>query len=241
MGIIRDSFVIFKNWADAINTLPEEYQLETYKAVVAYGTSGEIPQDISPIAKAMLISFSKGMENSLAKYVASVENGKKGGRPKREQPDQENENPEKPSETQNSPTEPTSNLNVTDTVTENVNVFSQLIKNAPARVSEKTREQREPYVNKFENLWRFGYSPEKGKLLFEIIDTLIEAREQAASAEKLLFDRTVYDLGSFDKLMDYILEDDINQIAWSLKVQEVKNRPYYILGALINRAKIKSQ
>ena len=30
MGIIRDSFVVFKNWADAINAMPEEYQLETY-------------------------------------------------------------------------------------------------------------------------------------------------------------------------------------------------------------------
>ena len=37
MGIIRDSFVIFKNWAEAINALPEENQLETYKALVSYG------------------------------------------------------------------------------------------------------------------------------------------------------------------------------------------------------------
>lgn len=63
MGIIRDSFIIFKNWADAINTLPDEYQLETYKALVEYGTTGIVPENISAVTKAMLISFSVGMEN----------------------------------------------------------------------------------------------------------------------------------------------------------------------------------
>ena len=72
MGIIRDSFVIFKNWAEAIETLPEEYQLETYKALVRYGVNGVIPEDISPVAKAMLVSFSRDMENNIAKYTASV-------------------------------------------------------------------------------------------------------------------------------------------------------------------------
>lgn len=81
VGIIRDSFVIFKNWAEAIETLPEEYQLETYKALVRYGVNGVIPEDISPVAKAMLVSFSRDMENNIAKYTASVENGKKGGNP----------------------------------------------------------------------------------------------------------------------------------------------------------------
>ena len=81
VGIIRDSFVIFKNWAEAIETMPEEYQLETYKALVRYGVNGVIPEDISPFAKAMLVSFSRDMENNIAKYKASVENGKKGGNP----------------------------------------------------------------------------------------------------------------------------------------------------------------
>lgn len=125
MGIIRDSFVMFKNWTDAINALPEEYQLETYKAVVAYGINGEIPQNLSPIANAMLISFSKGMENSIARYNASVENGKKGGRPpKNENPAEENktqENLEKPNLTQENQEQPSNNLNVNDNVNVGVN------------------------------------------------------------------------------------------------------------------------
>ena len=93
MKTLRDSFVIFKNWSEAINALPEEYQLETYKALVSYGLNGSIPEGLSPIANAMLISFSTGLENSIQRYNASVENGKKGGRPKKD-----NEKPENDSE-----------------------------------------------------------------------------------------------------------------------------------------------
>ena len=132
MGIIRDSFVMFKNWAEAIEALPEEYQLETYKAVVSYGLNGEIPQNLSAVSKAMLISFSKGMENSILRYNASVENGKKGGRPKKANLDitEDNqtitkENLEKPSETQDNLDKPSHNLNVNVNVNDNVNVIKK--------------------------------------------------------------------------------------------------------------------
>ena len=146
MGIIRDSFVMFKNWTDAINALPEEYQLETYKAVVAYGINGEIPQNLSPIANAMLISFSKGMENSIARYNASVENGKKGGRPpKNENPAEENktqENLEKPNITQQNQEQPSNNLNVNDNgnVSVNGNVNENENKKNNLKESMKARD-----------------------------------------------------------------------------------------------------
>jgi hypothetical protein len=131
MGIIRDSFIVFKNFVDAINALPDEYQLETYKALMNYGLNGDIPQNLSPVANAMLISFSKGMETSVARYVASVENGKKGGRPpKAEKVDNLNEpsqDLQEPSETQENLEKPRYNLdkpshNLNDNVNDNVNV-----------------------------------------------------------------------------------------------------------------------
>ena len=117
MGIIRESFIIFKNWTDAINALPEDYQLETYKALVHYGMEGKIPEGLSAVANAMLISFSVGMENRVGRYLASVENGKKGGRPKK------TENLEKPSETKENLVEPNQNLNVN--VNDNVNIYKE--------------------------------------------------------------------------------------------------------------------
>lgn len=139
MGLIRDSFIIFKNWTDAINTLPEEYQLEAYKSLVAYGTTGQIPDDISQITKALLISFSVGMENSICRYNASVNNGKLGGRPpknKEELKTQENLakpnktqlNLNKPSNSKENPNEPNHNLNVNVNVNDNVNLEKKINK-----------------------------------------------------------------------------------------------------------------
>ncbi|MGN0961795.1 MAG: DUF6291 domain-containing protein [Christensenellales bacterium] len=144
MGIIRDSFIILKNWAEAISALPEEYQLETYKALMQYGLNGEIPQNISPVANAMLISFSKGMENNILRYNASVENGKLGGRPKKnenlEKPNKTQQNLEKPSETQPNLDEPNHNLNVNDNVNDinNKVVVDKLSTNNSARAHEET-------------------------------------------------------------------------------------------------------
>lgn len=140
MGLIRESFVIFRNWAEAIEALPEKYQLQTFKALVEYGFNGEIPKNLPPIVNAMLISFSAGMENSILRYNASVENGKKGGRPRKnveektqENLDEPNHNLEKPSETQPNLDEPNHNLNVN--VNDNVNVNER--DNACARTREE--------------------------------------------------------------------------------------------------------
>lgn len=123
MGLIRDSFIIFKNWTDAINTLPEKYQLEAYRSLVTYGTTGKIPEDISQITKALLISFSVGMENSICRYNASVNNGKLGGRPPKNRENLETqENLDKPSKTQNNLDKPSLTQANLDEPTHNLNV-----------------------------------------------------------------------------------------------------------------------
>ncbi len=157
MGIIRDSFIIFKNWAEAINKLPDEYQLETYKALVEYGFSGEMPEKISPITSAMLTSFSVGMENSICRYKASVENGKKGGRPSKNdnqtQPsDNQNEsekNLEKPNKTQTNQDKPTHNLNVNvnDNVNININKKERVERKKTAVFTPPTLEEIIAYAN----------------------------------------------------------------------------------------------
>lgn len=128
----RDSFVIFKNWVDAIDTLPEENRYETFKALADYGLSGQMPENISQITRALLCSFSAGVERNLERYQANVENGKKGGRPKKIKKDckkdkkldetfnnsKTEQNPEKPNETEQNPTITQKNLTDTDTVTD---------------------------------------------------------------------------------------------------------------------------
>jgi len=264
VGIIRDSFVIFKNWAEAINALPEEYQLETYKALVAYGTTGEIPKGLSPVANAMLISFSAGMENSILRYNASVENGKKGGRPPKNktnenqvEPSIENDNPSKPSEnlekpnkTQENLTEPTHNLN------DNVNVIKLVKenninnnKNAYAcyartqeceRVPEKSESERRPYLKKYENFFEWCFSDKYRNAGLEIIDAMIEARAQADTEQGLVFNQNRLYADVIDKCFSKIGDVEFQKIAQQLAQKEdIQNRPAYTLGCLLAGCKCK--
>lgn len=258
MGIIRDSFVMFKNWSEAIDALPEEYQLECYKALSKYGLTGEMPDGISSVTRAILISFSKGMENNIARYNASVENGKKGGRPKKEQPSEEfeqpsceNENLEKPRKTQENLTEPTQNLNVNVNDNDSVNVNDNEIKlvnklkkincfesyditHACARVPEKTQEERQPFLDYYKTF--FAYHPPGtiwNQIGIEIIDTMIEAKDQAQSEEGLKFNQTKYNLDTFVNMLVKVDCDHFEKIITQLKFNdEIKNRPTYILGCI---------
>ena len=123
MGMIRESFVIFKDWDDAIRKAPEDVQLELYHALMDYAKTGEKPENLSWHANMFLSAISTGLESTINRYRASVENGKMGGRPKKEtKPKEEIENLEKPSKTYDNLSEPTQNLNVNVNVNENDNV-----------------------------------------------------------------------------------------------------------------------
>ena len=116
---MKDSFVFYASFYEAISALPGDTRLEVYEAVCKYALLGELPE-LSPVAKAMFTVMRPVMDAASARYEASVANGKKGGRPKKE-------NLEKPShnlkgfETGNLE-KPSPNLNVNVNDNDNVNV-----------------------------------------------------------------------------------------------------------------------
>lgn len=240
MGIIRDSFIIFKNWADAINALPEEYQLETYKALVEFGTTGEIPEGLSQIANAMLVSFSVGMEKNISRYTASVENGKKGGRPRKDKASQlseENKNLEKPRKTQENLTEPTQNLYVNDNV--NVNKLVKDIKNinkvSNAGVRTKNVLERQEYLEQFKEFFEYQSLPKFTEPAYEIIDTMLNFLEMVQKGKTLIFRQKKYDRQSLKEVFAKISCDKFSKIVEQLVFNEtITNRDYYILGCLLN-------
>ena len=247
--MIRDSFVVLKTWGEAIKALPEEYRLECYEALFQYGLTGEIPEGISPIANALLISFSRGMENNIARYHASVENGKKGGRPKKE-PSTENENLEKPNKTQENPNEPNHNLNVNDNVNVNENVNendfqlvnkikkincfeSYDIAGACVRVPEKSQEERWPYLCYYKEFFDWHFADEWKNLGYEIVDTMVEAKQQAQTDEGLKFNQKRYHLLDICQMFAKVDCDHFRSIITQLRFNdEIKNRPLYILGCI---------
>ena len=131
---MKDSFVFYKSFYDAIKKIPEEYQLELYNAILSYSLEGIEPNNLSPIAEAMFILIKPNIDSSQKRYEASVENGKKGGRPLKKTQE-----------------EPDENLNVD--VDDNVDVNDNNINN---------NEQKQVLLEHFEIIWE-QYPHKKGK------------------------------------------------------------------------------
>lgn len=110
----KDSFVFYRSFYESIKKLDKEVQLEIYNAICNYSLNDEVI-DLSPVADAIFTLIKPNIDNATKRYNASVENGKKGGRPKK------NENLKKPNENLK---KPNNNLNKTkDEPNENLNVY----------------------------------------------------------------------------------------------------------------------
>ena len=84
------NFVFLASWASTIEAFDEMGQTdmagELAKQIVYYGTRGVIATD-SPIIKGIVEGMCTALiDKSKARYVKSIENGKKGGRPKKFNP-----------------------------------------------------------------------------------------------------------------------------------------------------------
>lgn len=141
----KDGFIFYKSFYDSINALDESMQLDVYKALAEYGLTGEMRDDLSPITKALLTAMIPTIDNANKRYVASVENGKKGGRPKKnkEVVQEIKENLEEPKQNLNKPSrnlkEP--NLNPYVSVSVSVSDTDTLIKDKKIKEKDKTEEQ----------------------------------------------------------------------------------------------------
>lgn len=132
---MRESFVFYASFYEAIKELPDNTQLELYTAICKYSLYGELPE-LSPISKALFTAIKPNIDKAAARYVASVENGKKGGRPKTQH--KPNENPEKPSDNLNQTQhKPNENLNVY--LDDNVNVYANDVIESIAAKPQRSR------------------------------------------------------------------------------------------------------
>lgn len=87
-----NSVVFFKSYYDSIILLSKDNQIEIYNTIFKYAFNGIIPNELSNEVKSLFLLMKPNIDSSLRRYKSSVENGKKGGRPKKETQEQPSTN-----------------------------------------------------------------------------------------------------------------------------------------------------
>lgn len=121
---MRDSFIFYRSFAEALEKLNQKSRLRCYDAIVAYALNG-IEQDLDGIESAIFMLIKPQIDANNKRF----DNGKKGGRPtnqtetKRKPNTNQTKTETKPNENQNeTKTKPNVNVNVNENVNENDNV-----------------------------------------------------------------------------------------------------------------------
>ena len=118
----RDSFVFYKSFYEAIKEIDEKNQLQVFVAICEYSLN-EKEIELTGISKAIFTLIKPNIDSAKARYTASVENGKKGGRPKKETQQKPSKNlnktQQKPSKNLNEDEDV--NVDVDDNVNEDIN------------------------------------------------------------------------------------------------------------------------
>lgn len=81
-----NGFMMLPSYYDAIRPLPDDQRLALYDAIMGYAFDGKEPEGLPPILNGYFVLLRPNIDSSSRRYSASVENGKRGGRPPREKP-----------------------------------------------------------------------------------------------------------------------------------------------------------
>lgn len=157
--MLKDSFLFYKEWKDAIADLPNDVRLEIYEAIIEYGTSGKLPV-LKPIANVAFNFIKTGIDRNSEKYKEVLEKRKEAGRISAEKRKQMKDVEHMPTNTANSthvesvehmPTNPTDNVNDNDIIENTTNVVSKkdAAKAATLKRKEEFGKSLIPFVDKY--------------------------------------------------------------------------------------------
>ena len=135
----KDSFLLYLEHEELINELSDEEAGKLIKGLFEYVKTGE-PPTLSAISNIAFISIRQDLDRNAKKYEAKVEalrrNGKKGGRPRKDESEESNKNQMVLFETKKS---------LYDNDNDNVNVLSL---NEENTISRDEREILEKYIKR---------------------------------------------------------------------------------------------
>ena len=135
----QESSVFFTSWLEAIEELDEKDQLAAFKAITRYQAYHD-EMEISGAPKAVFMMAKPIIDSQFQRRMASVENGKKGGRPKtaqscEEQEDKADNQGKKPRENLEKP-KPNLNVNVNKNLNKNNEKKNTKKKSPPPTLEE---------------------------------------------------------------------------------------------------------
>ncbi|WP_195653815.1 DUF6291 domain-containing protein [Bacteroides cellulosilyticus] len=203
---MRESFVFYRSFYDAIKDLPRDVQGEIYTAIMEYSLYGKETENLKPIARSVFTLMKPQIDVNNKRF----ENGKRGGRPKSEDKPKGNQNETKDEPKNNQKiTKDEPNVNVNDNVnvyTENTtNVVSK--KDAAKAATLKRKEEFRASLSEFENNYHastlsafFNYWSELNKsgtkMLFEMKPTWELSKRLATWASRERTQRPNTDTGT---------------------------------------------
>lgn len=145
---MRDSFVFYRSFYDAIKDLPRDVQGEIYTAIMEYSLYGKETENLKPIARSVFTLMKPQIDVNNKRF----ENGKKGGRPKSgNEPDgNQEETKEKPSNNQ-SETKSKPNVNANENKDNTPNGVSKkdAAKAATLKRKDEFGKTLVPYMEKY--------------------------------------------------------------------------------------------
>ena len=104
---MRDSFIFYRSFYEAIKDLPRDIQGEIYTAIMEYSLYGNETDNLKPIARSIFTLIKPQIDVNNKRF----DNGNRGGRPKK---NNQNETKDKPTNNQNETKDkPTNNQNET--------------------------------------------------------------------------------------------------------------------------------
>lgn len=133
---MRDSFVFHKAWHNSIKDLPPEDYKDLAEAIINYALYEQEPM-LEGLKGSVFEMMRDRADNDREKWETQCANGKKGGRPPKNKPNETQINPNKPNETQIKP-----NDNDYEYVNDNVNeLINYVIPNKVYPIGKKKSKE----------------------------------------------------------------------------------------------------
>ena len=172
---MRDSFVFYRSFAEVISMIPDaEDKITLLNALIEYGLNGTEPDLQYPLS-AMFKQMTSSISGAQKRYQASVENGKKGGRPKTVDEHKIRELKEQ---------------GLTDKqIAEELKCSISSVEKVPVKtrknlkVDETRKNQKNPNDNVNENILGYNTPPLRGGSIITVKDVLLSENKNNPSDE----------------------------------------------------------